>query len=148
MRCAAAGAMVLMSTTISPGRDKDCVAVSVATHPLIYDLTARMLPTMAPGSGSPPPPSALEIVHEVARARGLPVDPTDPWLVQFYGRAAQADRLKASRAYARRSPAMAWFEAHAPRWAEGQALLVWAPVDAANLLGAAGRLARHLLAHG
>ncbi len=125
-----------------------CVGVSVATNPLIYDLVTRMFPIFAPRPTESPPTTVLQVVWEIARARNMPIDEGSQWVVQFYGRAAQAARLRASRAYARRTPAMEWFESHAPSWAEGQAVLIWAPLDVANILGAIFRLTRYRLTHG
>mgnify|MGYP000949314624 CR=1 FL=1 len=124
------------------------VGISIATNPLVYDLTARMMATMAPREGFEPPPEALAIAHHVAGLRNFTVDPHDPWIIQWSARTAQVERLLRSKAYARRTPAMQWFESRVPDWTEGRALLVWAPLSADNLARGALRLARYRRTHG
>lgn len=150
---ASSGAVALRTLPVIAGLRlqqprRPCVGVTVVTNPVAYDLMCRMVPVVAPRAGAAPPAEALAAVHLIAAARGLPISADDPWVVQFYGRPAQAERLRASRAYARRTEAMAWFEARAPRWAEGQALLAWAPLDAANLGGMFARVLGHQRRHG
>lgn len=107
--------------------------VTVATHPIAYDLFERTFAIAAPRQGYDPPPEALVIGHAYARARHLEIHSTDPWMVQLGLRMANTARVLESRAYARRTPAMQLFERRVPRWADGDGLLVWAPLTVSNV---------------
>ena len=109
------------------------VGISVSTNPIIYDTVEQQLAVAAPREGFTPPPEALEIAQAIALRRGMIIDPHDPWVVQFYGRPAQAARIRASRRYARQTASIRAYEARVPRWDEGQALLSWVPLNSTNI---------------
>lgn len=116
--------------------------ISIAKHPIIYDRCVRSFATFAPAESSDPPPEALVIAHAYARAHHFPIDPSDPWVIRESIRLRQLDRVLASRAYAKRTPAMQAFERRVPNWTAGDGLLVWAPLSLSNVARTMLRLAR------
>jgi hypothetical protein len=116
------------------------VGISLTSTPIAHDIIVRMFATSAPRADFEPPPEALEIAQNVARRRGMVIDPHDPWVVTLNVRPAQPERVRASRRYAQRTPAMLDFEARVPDWDAGRALLTWAPLSADNIARSMARL--------
>lgn len=117
------------------------VGISIASNPIIYDTVCNNIAVSAPRAGFEPPPDAVEIAQTIASRRGAVLDPRDPWVVTTYARPAQADRIRQSRRYAQRTPAIREFEARVPDWDQGKALLSWVPLTTANIAMSMKRLA-------
>lgn len=116
--------------------------LSMASTPAPYCLFTRTVDRLYPSRHHPTPPAIEALVREVSRQRGLEPTPPGPWLVRSFVRPRQQERLKASDRL-RDNPDAHFFLSLNPRYAEGEgtALLVWIPLDLANVFAALGRAA-------
>lgn len=122
--------------------------LSMASTPAPYCLFARMGRRFYPRRDLPTPPGIEALVREVSRVRGLtPISEDDPWRVKSFVRPTDAERLASSERL-RDNPDALFYRFRNPGYAtgEGTALLVWVPLDLANVSGALVRAAWQALA--
>ncbi|WP_143140725.1 hypothetical protein [Nannocystis exedens] len=107
--------------------------------PTTYQRFARSFARVYPHRRLGFPPEVARLVREFARARNLSPEGAQPWTVNLGVRPLRTAPITAERA---RDPDVQYFCAANPGYVDGRALLVWIPLDAANIASAAGALAR------
>lgn len=108
--------------------------VAVLTSPVAYRLFGWAGVRVYPAPNVVAPPHVERLLAALAEHRRLPVDPDDPWLVEFAVKQRNPKALKQSRCVRRSDPHMDFFAQRAPKWDQGWSLLSWMPMDTANLL--------------
>ena len=111
--------------------------LSTTATPASYALFARTVRCFYPSPGTEAPADVLLAVARVRELRGLESVGGLPWVVQS-GRPLGADRIHTESSL-RDDPHARWFESLSPRWLDGEALLVWIPLDLRNITGGIAR---------
>lgn len=105
--------------------------VAATATPASYGLFARTMTEFYPSVRGPAPEAVVEAMEQVRRQRRLERVGESPWVVRS-SRPLGAQRLAAEGAM-RDDRHAAFFREASPRWLEGEALLVWIPLDLANI---------------
>lgn len=111
--------------------------VSATATPASYGLFARTMTRFYPSVHEPTPDAVVDAMEEVRRQRRLERVGESPWVVRS-GRPLGAQRLAADGTITDDQHA-AFFREMSPRWLEGDALLVWIPLDLANIASGVAR---------
>jgi hypothetical protein len=116
--------------------------LSVTSTPAPYRLFARTMNRMYPSRKAPPPQELEGVLREVIQHRGLTPVGENPWLVRTLMKPRHTERLRASRNL-QDDPDVRFFLEQNPNFAEGHgtALLVWIPLDLANVASGLARAA-------
>lgn len=107
--------------------------------PTTYQRFARSFARIYPHRRHGFPPAVARVVQAFARARNLSAEGAPPWTVRLGVRPLRTAPITAARAG---DPDVQYYCAANPGWVDGDALLVWIPLDAANIASAAAALAR------
>ena len=106
------------------------------SSPAVYRLLASTVPRIYPSPKQQTPAAVEALVHAVSARRRYVSVGEDPWVVRSGATPRHPTRLQRLED----DPNVQFFIDRNPRFAEGEALLVWVPVDAANLAGLSFRL--------
>jgi hypothetical protein len=117
--------------------------VSATATPASYLLFARTVRRFYPSRNCETPASIPALVELVRQQRGLEQVTEGGWVVRS-GRPIGAQRLRANDALSA-DPDVAFFERLSPRWLDGEALLVWIPLDVDNIATGIVRAVRERL---
>lgn len=119
--------------------------LSVTSTPASYRLFTTTMARVYPSPRAPTPAHVEALVHEVVRRRGLTLVDGSSWLVHGMGIHRRPAKLRSSRSLAGDPDARFYHETN-PHFEDGTSLLVWIPLDAADIGGALARsLARRLV---
>ncbi len=113
--------------------------MGVVTTPAAYRMFAVAMPTFYPNRHAPAPASVTALVRAAATRRGLAFEDDERWLVRGLGEVRQPERLRGA-ASLQGDPDAHFYLDENPRFATGVAMLLWVPLDLANLCGALVRL--------
>lgn len=117
--------------------------LSVTSTPASYRLFTTTMPRVYPSARAPTPARVEMLVREVVRHRGLtPVD-ADGWLVRGLGAHRRPEKLRGARSLAG-DPDVRFYLENNPHFEDGTSMLVWIPLDAADI----GRALLRSLARG
>jgi hypothetical protein len=116
--------------------------MAIASNPAPYRLFAQVMPRFYPSRHVPAPAALDPLVRLIAARRGLRfVSEDDPWLV--HAATPPTDPTSAAQAASLiDDPDARFYLTRNSGFADARALLVWIPLDTANILGALLRLAR------
>jgi hypothetical protein len=113
-----------------------------STTPIAYRLLAMATPRLYPSPSYETPDEVDALVRDISVRRGYGVQHGNPWVVrENYG---PSDPSRMSRL--EHDPYVRFYTELNPRYAAGEALLTWIPVDAANIVGGILRVLRARLA--
>lgn len=116
--------------------------MAMASSPAPYHLYATTMPQLWPVAHEAPPVEVERAIRAVSELRKLVAVDGDAWRVKTYVKPDDPDRIRRS-ARLRNHPNMGFYEARNPARDHAEAataLLVWIPLDARNIAGAALRL--------
>jgi hypothetical protein len=110
-----------------------------SSSPAAYRLLASRMPRIYPSRkrATPAEVEALMLAHAARRPQYVPVG-EDHWVVRSAATPCNASRLRKLE----RDPDVRFYLQRNPRFADGEALLVWLPLDVANVAGGLCRLLR------
>ncbi len=109
-----------------------------SSSPAVYRLLASTMPRVYPSRRYKTPTDVEALVRAFSvRRQYVPVG-EDAWLVRSGATPLDASRLRRLE----HNPEARFYVEHNPRFAEGESLLVWIPLDAANLVGGFVRMLR------
>ncbi len=112
--------------------------VSRSSSPAAYRLLACTMPRVYPSRGEEPSDEIVALVRAAsARLQYAPVG-DGPWIVHSGATPRDTSRMRRIK----RDPHTRFYLELNPRYAEGEALMVWIPLDAANIAGGLFRLLR------
>jgi hypothetical protein len=111
-----------------------------ASSPAAYHLLASTMPNVYPSIGHRTPADVEALVRELSRRWHYAPVGKDPWVVR-----SRAKPHNPSRLCRLRSPYSSFYTDRNPRFAEGEALLVWIPLDAVSILRGLFRTLRTVL---
>jgi hypothetical protein len=114
--------------------------MGVIMTPASYRRFAVTMPRIYPSRGAPVPASMGALMRETARLRGLSLVDEERWLVRGLGTPRHPERLRNAKSLQADLDAGFYLEKN-PRFNEGVSMLIWIPLDLANVCGA---LARHV----
>ncbi len=111
--------------------------------PAVYRMLTSTMPRVYPSRTSETPADVEALVSAVGARRRYAQIGRGPWVVRSCAKPTNPSRLRSIQG----EPAVQFYLALNPRFADGQALLVWTPLDAGNVLGGfwrvlTGRLGR------
>jgi len=106
--------------------------MGVVTTPASYRAFGKTMPTFFPSWRAPTPAGVDALAREAARARGLTFVDEDRWLVKSLGKPRCPERLRSSQRL-KDDPDARFYLDHNPRFDDGTSLLIWVPLDVANL---------------
>lgn len=109
--------------------------MGVITSPASYRRFAVTMPTMYPTRRAPVPAVVGALMRRTAELRGLTFMDEDRWLVRGAGAPKHPDRLRGSKTLASDPDARFYLDQN-PSFADGTGMLIWIPLDLANLCGA------------
>jgi hypothetical protein len=115
--------------------------LSVTSTPASYRLFTTTMRRVFPSSRAPTPAPIDALVREVARLRGLTLVDRSSWLVHGLGTHRRPEKLRRAQSLAGDPDARFYLEKN-PHFEDGTSMLVWIPLDAADIGGA---LVRSLL---
>jgi hypothetical protein len=113
-----------------------------STTPAVYRLIASIMPRAYPSPKLQTPQHVLALIPVLTARRGyLPVD-GNPWVVREDTSLCDPSRLRRLQG----DPYAQFYTELNPRFAHGESLLTWAPLDVANVVGGLLRVLRRRLA--
>lgn len=107
-----------------------------SASPAVYRLLAGTMPRAYPHPRAATPAEIDAIFRAVHARRGYETVGDSPWVVRSIAVPTQPGRLR----HLRGDPLVDYYVRQNPNFAQGDALLVWIPLDLANVVGAALRL--------
>jgi hypothetical protein len=113
--------------------------LSVVTNAASFTALARTYGRYYPHPTRPTPADVEAAVQSVARLRGLRPVGADPWVVSFPPRLKTVEALKGARSLQAGNRHADFFARRVPGWERGESLLVWIPLDLADMAGALWR---------
>ncbi|WAC89570.1 hypothetical protein [Mycobacterium sp. Aquia_213] len=108
------------------------------TTPAVYRLLASKMPRVYPNRRYPTPTDIEELVQAISAGRHYTVMGENPWVVGSIGKMHHPSRLRRLEY----DPEVRFYTELNPRFAEGEALLAWTPLDVANIAGGFARALR------
>ncbi|MBI5607287.1 MAG: hypothetical protein HY902_00235 [Deltaproteobacteria bacterium] len=115
-----------------------------SASPAVYRLLAGTMPRIYPHPHVATPPDVDATFRAVHARRGYQPVADSPWVVRSIAVPTQPGRLN----HLRGDPLVEYYLGENPHFAQGNALLVWIPLDLRNVVGAALRLGwRRLRGH-
>jgi hypothetical protein len=143
-RGAAFGVGVALRHKLRHPTDK-IVYVTVAATPASYLLNVESMPRVYPSCRAEPPPELVAIACEVMRRRGYQTVPgAHPWLVRAWAQPRRSDWAERS-ASMRGKPDFEFFQRVAPRWAEGESIIICVMLDLDDMLRGLIRIGRRFV---
>lgn len=113
-----------------------------SSSPAVYRLLASTMPRAYPSRSHQTPADVDALVRAISvRRRYVPVGESS-WIVHTPARPHDASRLRRLES----DPDVRFYTELNPRFADGNSVLTWIPLDAANIVGALSRLLRARLA--
>lgn len=106
--------------------------------PAVYRRIASTMPRVYPSLRHQTPDDVEALVRKLSVRRNYVVVGEDPWIVRSVATPNDLSRLSRIEG----DPQVRFFVELNPHFAEGSSLLTWTPLDAANIAGGLGRLAR------
>ncbi len=113
-----------------------------STTPVAYRLLAMIAPRIYPSPSQETPDEVDALVREVSVRRQYGPHSGNPWVVREHYGPSDPSRMRRLE----HDPFVRFYTELNPRFAEGEALLTWIPVDAANIAGGLFRALRARLA--
>ncbi|MBI2698422.1 hypothetical protein [Mycobacterium gordonae] len=113
-----------------------------SSSPAVYRLLASTMPRLYPSRSHSTPPEVERLAMAASRRRHYEPIGADPWVVRSDAVPLDVSRMQKLRG----DPHVRFFTAMAPRYTEGEAVVVWIPLDVANILVGVLRLVRARLA--
>ena len=110
--------------------------------PAAYRLIASTMPRVYPSRTHETPADVAALIESISMRRGYAQAGGHGWVVRSPGTPHDASRLRRIE----RDPHARFYSQLNPRFAEGNSLLTWVPLDAANIIGGLCRLLRGRLA--
>ncbi|WP_198966582.1 hypothetical protein [Mycobacterium shottsii] len=101
-----------------------------SSSPAVYHLLATTMPRLYPKRYTPTPIEVEALVDELSARRGYVQVGEHPWVVRSAAIPRGASRLRRIGQH----PEVRFYTEINPRFAEGQALLTWIPLDAVNIV--------------
>lgn len=108
------------------------------TTPAVYRLLATTMPRVYPSRREQTPAEIDALVRALSTRRQYGSIGTDPWVVRSLGTPHDSSRLRRLE----HDPDVQFYTDLNPRFAEGESLLAWTPLDAANITGGLVRALR------
>ncbi|KAA1250037.1 hypothetical protein F0Q45_11965 [Mycobacterium simiae] len=118
------------------------VYVTRCSSPAVYRLLASTMSRIYPSPRCPTPPDIEALARAASTLRNYVSVGQNPWIVRTIAIPRYASRLRTIE----EDPLARYFSYLAPRYAAGECLLVWLPLDAANIAGGLLRLLRRRFA--
>jgi hypothetical protein len=113
-----------------------------SSNPAAYRLLASTMPRIYPSFEHQTPPDVSAMVGKLGAQRHYEPVNGQPWVVRSPAIPNSSSRLRRLKA----DPYVQFYNRVNPRFADGNALLTWIPLDVANIVGALFRLLRTGLA--
>ncbi len=113
-----------------------------SSSPAVYRLLASTMPRLYPSRSYSTPPEVERLAMAVSSRRHYQPIGADPWVVRSDAVPLDVSRMQRMSG----DPDVRFYTAMAPGWAAGEAVVVWIPLDAANILAGVLRLVRARLA--
>jgi hypothetical protein len=107
-----------------------------SSSPAAYRLLASTMPRIYPSFAHETPPDVSAMVGELGVRRHYEPVNGEPWVVRSPATPHSSSRLRRLKA----DPYVQFYNEVNPRFADGNALLTWIPLDFANIVGALFRL--------
>lgn len=112
------------------------------TTPAVYRLLASKMPRVYPNRRYQTPADIEALVQAISASRQYTAVGETPWVVRSIGRPHHPSRLRRLES----DPEVRFYTELNPRFAEGEALLAWTPLDVANIASGFVRVLRARLA--
>lgn len=119
--------------------------VAIASTPAAYRVNVQLAPRVYPSASAPTPTRVQDLIAVMTQALGLLTLRAEPRIIECRMRPRDRDRLARSRVL-EGDPAVAYYEAIAPRWAEGESPMLCVLLDLPDIARSFVRLGRRQLA--